>query len=233
MNKFCSALVSILRSLNRGQPLPFKLRLKRWKVLASGLTIGLFLLPAIPVVKWSHPSSIIWVESTAVAQRIRVEDIRQQVYQQLPELPLENTYVNQETGDVSTENTLVSRLMRYHIYIKGRSTSYRFDWKLTLADYLGANERMDAETYPSATSLKTNPIQGDIAAVRSLDRSQRDALVNVLVSLFNPQANQSQPSASPSPLPVVSPTPSPSPAPVVNPRFPRQPQPGDANLLLP
>lgn len=171
------------------------------------------------------------MNSPAVAQRIRVEDVWRQVYQEIPDLPMGNTYVNQETGKVSSDNTLVNRLIRYHVYIKGRSTSYRFDWKLTLADYLGSNERIDAETYPSGTSLKPNPMQGDMAAVRSLNRTQRAALVKVLVELFNPQANQSPPLANPSPSLPVSPSPSPSPS--ANPRFPRQPQPGDANLLLP
>lgn len=220
---------SVLRSLSPDhRPYPL-----RWMVV-SGLAIGFASLPGLPVLEWHNSSIVTFVNSAAVAQRIRVEDIWQKIYQQLPDLPLENTYVNQETGDVSTNNTLVSRLIRYHIYSKGRSTNYRFDWKLTLADYLGMNERMEPATYPSGTSLKTNPIEGDRAAVRRLTRAQRDALVNALVSLFNPQVNQPQPTSpqpAASPSPVV--TPSPQPSPTTNPRFPRQPQPGDADLLRP
>ncbi|MCU0526926.1 MAG: hypothetical protein MUF72_19125 [Elainella sp. Prado103] len=176
-------------------------------------------------------ASVGWqLNPAAVAQPIRIEELWQQVYQDLPDLPRENQYVNQETGDPSPNNTLVSRMIRYHVYSKGRPVTYRLDWKLTLADYLGVNERMEPNTYPSGTSLTTNPMDGDIAAVRSLNRSQRDALVNALVRLFTPS---STPEASP-PVsqPPAPPTPSPS-SPPANSRFPRQPQPGDAQLLLP
>jgi hypothetical protein len=168
----------------------------------------------------------------ATAQRIQVDQIGPQVYQQIPDLPRENQYVNKETGDVSSNNTLVSRLIRYHIYIKGRPTNYRLDWKLTLADYLGMNERIDADTYPSGTALRINPIKGDITVIQSLTRVQRDVLVNTLVSLFNPNptdpATASPPAANPNPTPQPSPSPTPPPS-----RFPSQPQPGDAQLLQP
>ena len=64
----------------------------------------------------------------------------QQIYAQLPDLPLENQYIDQETGDRDEANTLVRRLIVYHLLVKGRPPFYRLDWKLTLADYLGANE---------------------------------------------------------------------------------------------
>jgi hypothetical protein len=172
----------------------------------------------------------------ATAQHIQIDQVWQQVYQQLPDLPLENQYINKETGDVSSNNTLVSRLIRYHIYIKGRPTNYRLDWKLTLADYLGMNERIDEDTYPSGTALRTNPMQGDVVAIQSLTRVQRDALVNALVGLLNPKATDPATTAppvvnpNPSPEPSLQPSPSPSPQPS---RFPRQPQPGDAQLLQP
>jgi hypothetical protein len=196
-------------------------------ILTMGLVISFAALPAASP-QADHP----WASSVhlpaATAQRVQIDQVWQQVYQEVPGIPLENEYVNKDTGDVSTNNTLINRLIRYHIYVKGRPTAYRLDWKLTLADYLGVNERMDEQTYPSGTSLRINPLDRDVTAVRSLNRAQRDALVNVLVSLFNP--NSQIPSEPPAPTP--SPTVAPSP---VNPpvRFPAQPQPGDAQLLQP
>ncbi|HEY9661355.1 MAG TPA: hypothetical protein V6C65_23110, partial [Allocoleopsis sp.] len=141
---------------------------RRAMLVAIGLVLALVFLPTFlptgsqPLFGLSH-----W--TTASAQRIRLDEIWQQVYQQLPYLPLENQYVNDETGDVSSNNTLINRLIRYHVYVKSRPVVYRLDWKLTLADYLGVNEKMDPETYPSATALRTNPMQNDIVAVRSLN----------------------------------------------------------------
>lgn len=197
---------------------------KRAVLIAVGLVV-LALLPNLP--QWGNQFKL-FVPAVA-AERIETETVWKQIYQQLPNLPLENQYVNKETGKVSSDNTLISRLIRYHIYIKGRPPNYRLDWKLTLADYLGANERMEANTYPSASALRTNPMQGDVTAIRSLTRTQRDALVNALVSIFNPNAETE---AAPSPSPVATPSPELTPTPAA-PRFPREPGPGDARLLQP
>jgi hypothetical protein len=178
---------------------------------------------------------LIWSGSGPVlAQRVRLEQVIQQIYQQMPDLPLENQYISAETGDVSEANTLLNRLMRYHIYVKGRPINYRLDWKLTLADYLGVNERMEPETYPSGTGLRTNPMEGDIAAVHSLTLAQRTALVDALAASFAPASPPPEaPSPSPSPTPNLTPSLTPSPTPSPASRFPRQPQPGDAQLLQP
>lgn len=171
--------------------------------------------------------------SPAVAQRFDPNSVWQQVYEQLPDIPLENQYINRETGDPVPNNTLVGRLIRYHIYIEGRPPLYRLDWKLTLADYLGVNEFIEPATYPSGDVLTVNPMQGDMAAIDGLSRAQRDALIQTIVDIFNtaytpaqtePQEENSTP-ASPQPAPSTTPSrPAPS---------PREPQPGDANLLLP
>lgn len=71
--------------------------------------------------------SILFGSGLVIAQNTRPRDVWQQVYQQLPDLPLENKYVNKETGKVDSENTLVSRLVRYHVYVKGRPPNYRLD----------------------------------------------------------------------------------------------------------
>lgn len=143
----------------------------------------------------------------AFAQSFRIRNVGQQVYKQLPELPLENQYVNKETGEIDSDNTLVNRLISYHVYVKGRAPNYRLDWKLTLADYLGANEIMQEGLYPGNETLRENPIEGDRAAIKHLNRQQRDALVQTLVSIFNPNYSTpasktpSQPSTTPSPVP--------------------------------
>ena len=123
-----------------------------------------------------------------IAQPVmRTEDLWRQVYQLMPNLPLENQYVNKETREVSP-STLISRLIRYHITTRGRSPIYRLDWKLTLADYLGVNERMSSSIYPGADTLRINPLEGDIAAIQKLNRVQREALVQALVTTFAPAA---------------------------------------------
>jgi hypothetical protein len=157
----------------------------------------------------------------ALAQRVKVAEAAAQVYQVLPDLPRENSYALRQTGKVDSDNTLASRLIRYHIYVKGRPASYRLDWKLTLADYLDANELMDLALYPGRDVLQENPMESDKAAISRLNRAQRDALVGALASIFNPNSPQSN-----QPTPAPDPASSPSTA-------PRQPQPrqGDAQLL--
>jgi len=138
----------------------------------------------------------------AVAQRVSPSDVWQQVYQQLPDLPKENKYISKATGKVAEGNTLATRLIRYHIYVKERSPIYRLDWKLTLADYLGANEIMYDTTYPGNDTLRQNPLDGDRVAIDRLSRTQRDALVQTLVNIFSSSLqNTTQPSPSTSTTP--------------------------------
>lgn len=122
----------------------------------------------------------------AIAQPITVGDIWRKVYQQLPDFPKENTYSSKE-GGVAQNNTLVSRMIQYHVYIKGRPPIYRLDWKLTLADYLEVNEVILDTSYPGHELLKKNPLDGDRAAIKKLNRTQRDALVQALVNAFTKQ----------------------------------------------
>ncbi|WRH65623.1 MAG: hypothetical protein RSE13_17540 [Planktothrix sp. GU0601_MAG3] len=138
--------------------------------------------------------------------RLKVSEVWKRVYEQLPNLPRENQYLSQETGKVAEDNTLIGRLIRYHIYVKARPTQYRFDWKLTLADYLGVNEPMLVLSYPGQEVLKENPLVGDQKAIQQLNRVERDALVNTLAGLFNPNPVNIGPMPStPTPKP---PTPS-------------------------
>ncbi|MHC5859458.1 hypothetical protein [Nostoc sp.] len=153
------------------------------------------------------------------AQRITPSDVWQLVYKQLPDFPLENKYISKENGKVAENNTLANRLIRYHIYTKGRAPIYRLDWKLTLADYLGVNETMYDASYPGNDSLRENPIEGDRKAITNLTRSQRDALVQVLVNIFNPTSQNTVP---PNPNTTTSPATSTPPQP---------PQRGGAELL--
>lgn len=176
---------------------------------------------------FSHQPAYAQASAEAIAQRVKPGDVWQQVYQQLPDLPLENQYVNKESGQVDPDNTLVARLIRYHVYVKGRPTEYRLDWKLTLADYLGANELIQEAVYPGYDTLRQNPIEGDRAVIGRLNRKQRDALVQTLVSVFNPNyPAQSAPASNSSPQPSTAPSPT------ARPSSP-QPRPGDAQLLMP
>ncbi|MEH2416094.1 hypothetical protein [Nostoc sp.] len=190
--------------------------LKPWQTLTALMVVGV-------IVSGSGAGKSIdrnlFSIQAAIAQRITPSDVWQQVYQQLPDLPRENKYISKENGKVAENNTLINRLIRYHIYTKGRAPIYRLDWKLTLADYLGANEIMYDTSYPGNDSLRENPIEGDRKAITRLTRSQRDALVQVLVNIFNPTSQNTPP-----PSPNTTPSPNTS-------TPPQPPQRGGAELL--
>jgi len=139
------------------------------------------------------------VEQVAIAQIIRTEGVGRRVYDQLPDLPRENQYVNRETGKISEEETLVNRLIRYHVYVKGRPPFYRLDWKLTLAELLDSTRQLDQSEYPSATKLNKNPMPGDLEVIRKLNLTQRNALVQAIVDAFSSQGSRT-PQAVPKPV---------------------------------
>ncbi|WP_264327706.1 hypothetical protein [Romeriopsis navalis] len=159
----------------------------------------------------------------ATAQRFRVGDAWQLVYQQLPTLPSENQYIAVETKQPDRKNTFVGRLISYHLYVKGRPKSLRLDWKHTIADYLGANEAIDEVTYPTQKRLRTNPLEGDRAVLQNLTRAERDQLIQVLIETLSARR---QPPAKSQPVRVQ-----PSPRPVMPVIPPTAPQPGGADLL--
>jgi hypothetical protein len=216
-----------MRSLIRKQFLQF--------ITLALLTAGLIVSPVAQVTPMLFGGGLstppVVGTQSAIAQTVRINQVWQRIYDLMPELPLENQYVSTSTGQVASTNTLANRLIRYHTFIKGRASNYRFDWKLTLADYLGANERIIPGTYPGADSLNTSPLPGDRAAISNLTRAQRDQLVNILVSLFSTAADAETPVPSVSPSPSTSPTPRPSVSPT--PAGPVEARPGDARLLLP
>ncbi|MDJ0576040.1 MAG: hypothetical protein QNJ65_12845 [Xenococcaceae cyanobacterium MO_234.B1] len=162
--------------------------------------------------------------SPVLAQLPRPDDVAAKVYQRIPDFPLENQYVSQETGEIASDNTLLSRLIRYHQYIKNRPLIYRLDWQLTFADYLQVNETMFENRYPGNQTLTTNPLNNDRKAIANLSRSQRNQLIDTLLAIYNP---------TPEPVPQApSVTPQP-PTRENRDNSPRLPQPGDAELLLP
>jgi hypothetical protein len=122
------------------------------------------------------------------AQSGRGSDAGKQVYQQLPELPQENQYIDRRTKQPDSENTFVGRLISYHRYGKNRPVTLRLDWKHTIADYLGANEVIDPDLYPTQKRLRTNPLEGDRAVLQNLSRTDRDRLVQVLVTTLGAPA---------------------------------------------
>lgn len=149
----------------------------------------------------------------------------QRVYQQLPNLPLENKHISKETGKVAQDSNLVTRLLQYHLYVKGRAPNYRLDWKLTLADYLGANELISETVYPGHDTLKTNPLESDRQAIAKLSRQQRNDLIQTLVSLFAQNEQDKPTSVNNTPEGAIAPSPSPAQ------NSPLQPRPGDAERL--
>ena len=156
---------------------------------------------------------------------VRVETASAIVYQQLPYLPKENQYRRKETGEIDPEHTLISRFIRYHQDFKKRANRYRFDWKLTLADYLGVNETIEAETYPGSLTLTTNPFTTDVKAIQALNRRQRQELVDLLAFIYKPQVTEKPTKTK------ISPTPQSTSKDESG--KPSLAKPGDAQLLMP
>ncbi len=198
-----------------------RLHLSKW------LNLSVFLATFL-LINYFHFSPFLWRlgihHSAAVfAQSITPEKVAQEVYQQIPDLSLENNYTSVSNGQRAIENTLVSRLVRYHQYVKARPINYRLDWKLTLADYLRKNEIINEQRYPGNGTLTQNPLEFDRAIIEKLTMRQREELVNVLVSIYNPTTEtekETKPSTSTTPDKPAS-------TGII------LPQPGGADLLLP
>lgn len=190
----------------------------RWRLLGIKTIVTFF----CGIILFILASNIKNVQlSSVTAQSLRPNEAAAQVYQLMPQLPLENQYLNQETQEIATDNTLISRLIRYHQYVKNRPVKFRLDWKFTIADYLEANEQISSERYPGSKTLTTHPLESDRSAIYNLSRSQRSQLVDTLVSIYNLDGGST---------PNRTREPSNSPADNSN-NTPRLPQPGDADLL--
>ncbi|VEP13719.1 conserved hypothetical protein [Hyella patelloides LEGE 07179] len=158
-----------------------------------------------------------------LGQTVRPEMVAEQVYQSLPDFPLENEYISQASGNVASQNTLILRILRYHEYVKSRPLRYRFDWQLTFADYFDINEPMSADRYPGHRTLTVNPLESDRDILTNLTRTQRNQLIDTLLAIYNPQ-----PETTPE-----QPTTPPNNSSEERNQKPSLPQPGDADLLLP
>lgn len=204
----------------------FSLFLKSRLFAASLLSLGLltsFYGKASVDCQITHCPSPWQIVLPAAAQSLRPEGAAYIIYQRLSFVPLENQYRRQDTGEIDKNHTLISRLIRYNEDVKKRS-SYRFDWQLTFADYLGANETIDIDRYPGNTTLQTNPAKADIAIINKFTLAQRQALITLLAELYAPpQAPSSTPQR---------PATNASPPPTTKPSRPGLTKPGDANLLL-
>lgn len=196
------------------------------RLLKLGGFAGLVLVIATYVVLGSSQMMLLLSQPTLAQAGISPQKIADQVYQRLPNFPLENQYVRQSNNQVATDSTLVERLIQYHINVKGRSPLFRLDWKITLADYLGLNEFLRADSYPGKNFLKTNPMSGDRTAVQKLNRQQRADLIQAIVVAYTGEASQVA-----APLPALPPTPKPAPAP--KPTLQPLPRSGDSQLLIP
>jgi len=191
-----------------------------------------------------------------IQTRYRTNDMWQLVYQAMPELPLENQYTNLETGTIDDDYTLMRRLIRYHVYVKNRPPLFRLDWKLTLADYLtvtdpntgqlvSAHERINPGTYPGNDVLvgpivdsgndgepkPLKPLDGDRAAIARLSLAQRNRLLDVLTTMFNPTYPEAVAAHAAAATPENANNPTSTPE--QGRELPRAPQTGDANLLIP
>ncbi|MGC1396222.1 MAG: hypothetical protein WA828_18325, partial [Coleofasciculaceae cyanobacterium] len=142
---------------SRNMAIAFKLIKVLKKSLRQPMPLILLALTSVCLFLGTDVRSDLVGTQPAIAQIFTSSDAWRQVYQLLPNFPKENQYVNQETGKIDENNTLASRLIRYHVFVKSRPPGYRMDWKLTLADYLGVNQYLVESQYPGATTLRTNP----------------------------------------------------------------------------
>lgn len=184
---------------------------------------------------WALAASGWMLAQPAVAQRINPTMVAEAVYSQLPELPKENQFVRRKGDKPAPNSTLVSRLIQYHTLVKGRSPQYRFDWKITLADYLGLYENIREEEYPGHAFLKTNPMESDRKLIRQLTRQQRLALTQILSDIYVSQAPPPQtapPPAKAQPKPEKPAGPE-DPEPITRPKLIPLPGSGSADLLRP
>ncbi len=168
------------------------------------------------------PSSPSW------SQLRLIPAAEQSVYEALPTFPRETQYVPRDSDDTNEDpSTLVRRLMLYHLQVKGRSLSSRLDWKLTLADYLEANEPMFPQAYPGARTLTENPFNRDRELIKALTRPERNQVLEVILTAFG---------GDPTPPQLYIP-PNLGQGPTPNPELLRQPDsivlpsPGGADLL--
>ncbi|MGB7413044.1 MAG: hypothetical protein WA902_02450 [Thermosynechococcaceae cyanobacterium] len=204
----------------------------RWRFSWLAIATALIILGT------GHPN--LWPIDAAFAQQGTSKAIAAQVYERHPEFPLENQYERTRGGKVADDVTLVSRLIEYHTLVKGRSSQSRFEWKTTLADYLGLNDYLREEEYPGHTYLKSNPMERDVAVVQSFNRQQRSDLVQALADLYGGSVTPStEPATSAPGLPPTSAPPSsqtPVFAPVTTPKAPTLlplPPSNGADLLRP
>lgn len=160
-----------------------------------------------------------------ITQTTRIQMASRLIYAQMPDFPAENQYLNRRTGVVDPEDNLISRLLRYHVVTKNRPPNLRFDWQMTLADYLNFNEPMIEDRYPGTDVLQPEPMRNDRMAVSRLTQAQRATLVNLLVAAFTPGVIEPARIIFPTPAPTLQPTPTPRPSGL------QLPQPGDAQFL--
>ncbi|HAC63572.1 MAG TPA: hypothetical protein DCF68_08525 [Cyanothece sp. UBA12306] len=198
--------------------------------LQSKIRLLLIFLLSLGLIFWGGQvkfnQEIGWKLQSVNSQTLRPENAAEMVYDQLTYLPKENQYRRQDTDQIDPKHTLISRLIRYHQDVKRRSPQVRLDWKVTLADYLGVNETIKDNRYPGNSTLQTNPMETDVAAIQQLNRRQRQELVDLLVSLYTPQ-----PKKKPLQETLTESAPEPStPRPPIGPGLS---QPGDAQLLAP
>ncbi|MEN9229598.1 MAG: hypothetical protein Q6L68_01715 [Thermostichus sp. DG02_5_bins_236] len=136
--------------------------------------------------------SLAWGAGPVQAQLRLIPEAARKVYSLLPDFPLENFYAPTSpdgTGPTPEEDTLVRRMMVYHLQVAGRSATDRLDWQLTIADYFDANEPIIAQRYPGADRLTVNPYAQDKAVVQSLNRQQRKALLETILLAFGGDPN--------------------------------------------
>ena len=135
-------------------------------------------LLAIPVI------GLLALGLPAQAQRLRdIPQVVEDIYEAMPQLPLENTYQTSE-GETISSSSWLQRVLLYHIRTQGRLPDSYLDWKLTFADYQGVNVPMFASAYPGADQFTVNPLNRDRELFQSLGREERRQLLDMFLATY-------------------------------------------------
>ena len=118
-------------------------------------------------------ASVVAVAEPASSQRIRdIPDQTAQIYELMPDLP-----------GYDDDTKWLQRVLLYHVRTKGRLTNSRFDWRLTFADFLGVNDPIYADQYPSGDT-ELNPLNSDREQFQTLTRQDRNEFLAAILQVY-------------------------------------------------
>ncbi len=116
---------------------------------------------------------LLTLTDSASAQRIRdIPEKAEQIAELVPNLPAQEE-----------REKWLQRILLYHVRTKGRLANSRFDWRLTFADFLGANNPMYADQYPPGDT-EENPLNSDRELFQAMSRQERNEFLAAILEVY-------------------------------------------------